>query len=281
MRRLFACLALVLPLVLTIAPAMAADPLPAPISPYVNDFAGIVDEEATANLTTTLTALRHDHGVQMTLVTLAGRAKYGFGSVEDLATTLFNQWGVGDKARNDGIMVLVLPDNREMRLELGSGYSSAYNQVAQEVVDDQFLPAFRRGNYQAGIENGVAAAIARIALPHAEGRAAEPNAKGNALIVGLIAAAVAAGAALLIFWQRISDRFSRCPQCNQRGQTDFQRETLNKATRTTTGLRQINRTCRNCGYHDTTTRVIPMRTSSSSGSFGGGSSSGGGASGRW
>ena len=57
----------------------------------------------------------------MTIITLESQAPYAPDeTLEEFATNLFNNWGIGDAARNDGILVLVLPDDRAMRIELGA-----------------------------------------------------------------------------------------------------------------------------------------------------------------
>lgn len=93
--------------------------------------------------------------------------------------------------------------------------------------------------------------------------------------------AVIAGVA--IFGRRISDRFTRCPECGERG-IHRKKHVLESATRATSGRGERITDCPHCGYHGVVSYTIPRITrssSSSGGSFGGGSSSGGGASGRW
>jgi uncharacterized protein len=254
---------------------------------YVNDYAGIIEEGAEGRITSALKSLRSTAGVEATVLTLHTRRGYATeGSFEDFATGLFNNWGIGNAERNDGILILVISQDREMRVELGAGYSTAFNREAQDIIDRIFLPAFRDGDFTAGIEDGTGAVIARIAEANAAGE--EPTGGSGNSVSGIIGAiigavlAVAMGAA--IFGRRIRDRFSHCPECGTRG-IRTERHTLDAATRSSTGRGEKTTSCRHCGYHGTTFYTIPRITrstsSSSGGSFGGGSSSGGGASGRW
>ena len=265
--------------------AGAAQSYPDYESTDINDFAGVLtDAEVGRSLKDRLVSLRRDKGIEMTVVTLPSQAPFAApgATLEEFATGLFNHWGVGDATRNDGIMVLVLPEDRAMRIELGAGYGRDWDAVAQDIVDDTFLPRFREGNYAAGIMAGSAEVIDRIALPFAEGADA-PQGDG----VPWLAMILMGGAALLMGQARklgdLLTRFLTCPQCGQRGTLRTVRRTVMMATTVSGGLVERTTTCTNCDYHDVRTIHTSRRSSSSgrSSSFGGGRSGGGGASGRW
>ncbi len=261
-----------------------AQPFPNAETTLVNDFAGLLDTGAEAQVADDLQKLRDEHGVEMTVVTIESHNDYGdFSSIEVFATGLFNAWGIGDEDRNDGILVLVARTDREMRIELGSGYGEEWNAVAQTVIDDAFLRAFREDDYQGGIVAGTSEVIRRIAQPNTAGVPSEPSGgKGDAdwAIIGIFGATVAAMLGRGMFGDFMT-RFRACPKCGTRHQRRL-RSVLQRATRTSTGRRRTKYYCTNCDYEDTQITTIPRRTKSrSSSGFGGGSSSGGGASGRW
>jgi len=270
-------------LFLLCAAPLAAQDFPAPLTPYVNDFADLLPEADEAQLTARLENLRTSHGVEMTVVTLRSRADYGpSDTIEEFATGLFNAWGVGDATRNHGILVLVARQDREMRIELGSGYDSGWDWQARVVIEDYFLPSFRADNYLRGILTGTAQTIERIAIAHATGAESPRNSDAPVWIVAMLGFIAVLGLALR---NTISDRlmaFRRCPNCAHRG-LQVARDTLTPASLAAPGQGRRELRCPACDHHDTTIYVIPrMRPKSSSGgSFGGGSSSGGGASGRW
>ena len=90
---------------------------------------------------------------------------------------------------------------------------------------------------------------------------------------------------LVIPYRRFTFRYGPCPKCKRRT-CESKSKTITSATRSSTGLRRITRTCKNCSFTDTRDEVIPVITSSSSSggggggggsSFGGGSAGGGGA----
>ena len=255
---------------------------------YVNDYADIIDEQTEKRLTDQLKTLRQDHDVEATVLTIDSRKTYGDSpSLEYFATGLFNKWGIGNSDRNDGILILVIRNDREMRVELGSGYGTGFNRAAQETIDDYFLPSFRNDKYAQGIERGTTEIIRRIALPFAQGRPEPAESERSGKFDARIAIFIAMISFVLFALRRkIGDlllRFKKCPNCGRSG-LRRKRETLYSATSTTTGQGKSTTTCDYCDYYKTDTYIIPRRSSSStssSGGFGGGSSSGGGASGRW
>lgn len=276
-------------LVLALWPALAGAQLyPDYNSTTVNDFADILPDDTEAAIAAQLDALRDDTGIEMTVVTLTRQETYDpDATLEEFATGLFNHWGVGNAERNDGIMVLVLPGDRAMRLELGAGYGDAWNDVAEAVVQDAFLPKFREGDYPAGITQGVSATIDVIARPFAANspppEPAKPAKSGGLWWLWIFPLGIVG----LIFGAKFRSKMRKCPSCGKRGGLRIEDETLEAATRTSKGRKERKTTCANCDFAQTAIIAIPMvsanRSSSSSGSssFGGGSSGGGGASGKW
>ncbi|MEM9640033.1 MAG: TPM domain-containing protein [Pseudomonadota bacterium] len=123
---------------------------------YLNDYANLLGPEAETRLRAKMVRVYDATGIEMTVLTIARRADYGFdGSNEAFATGVFNDWGIGNAERNDGVLVLVSHLDREMRVELGAGYGTEYNIAMRRVIDDYFLPHFRRDAYEWGIEHGV------------------------------------------------------------------------------------------------------------------------------
>ncbi|SPH17742.1 hypothetical protein DEA8626_01269 [Defluviimonas aquaemixtae] len=268
-----------------------AKPYPEPRDLYVNDFAGVIAGDTETRLAATLAALFDETGVEMTVVTLRSRAEFDDApSTEGFATELFNAWGVGDAGRNDGILVLLLTDDRETRIVLGSAYHQGFDVAAQDIVSRWMVPAFREGRHGEGITAGVAETAERIARRHAASLppAAVPEAeRGFADRFGgwIFAAVFSAIVALGLFERRLRDAFyrlRRCPQCGARGLHRHRDAPENKGTREGR-IGRLTVTCDNCDYRDEREyRVSPRRrTGGSRGSFGGGRSSGGGASGRW
>ena len=277
-------------LFLVVFPVMAlAEVMPGPKSDTVSDFAGILPAADETRIGTLLRDIRAETGVHVVVVTMDRISDHGgWGkTLEAYATALFNQWGIGDRARDDGIMILVVPGTRETRIELGSGYARAYNARAQAVVDTEMLPQFRERLMVQGITDGVLATRAQIIEPFVKG---EWVGLGDLVKMVLIGLGVAGGGAGLIYGGKAAwAAYVRCPQCGQPTLTR-RNEVINHATRYSSGNGIQYQSCPSCGYAAERPYTISAKGDSSSssgggggssGGFGGGSSSGGGASGRW
>lgn len=283
MRRLLILILALWPL--TAASPTAAEPYPAYSSLTVNDFADLLPAETEARIAGQLDDLRTRTGIEMTVVTLASRSAFDTApSLEAFATRLFNGWGIGNATRNDGILILVLAEDREMRIELGAGYNPEYDIPAQDIVNRVMLPDFREGRMAEGIEAGTTATIRDIAERHAEGMPpAEARREGKPWWItplAVIAFAAIAWRALKDQIWRAMGRGATCPNCGHRGLTRA-RQVDQPASRSAAGFGRRLENCPACGWQHEERFTLPRRTRSGGGSFGGGRSSGGGASGRW
>lgn len=249
----------------------------------VNDYADLLSATEESRLRARLSTLKRDTGVEMTVLTLPTQSAYApEKSLEEFATGLFNHWGIGDATRNDGVLVMVLRDDRAMRIELGAAFGRNWDDVAQQVVDTKFLPWFRKDAYESGIMTGSNAVIDDIVTPFLAG-SAPPDIKEPQNFSFWVVAAMVVSIFVMKGRQRLADLFARlrtCPQCGHRG-LRASRSVLHKATRKTTGQGRRVLTCPKCGYTEDNTYTIARISSGSGGSFGGGRSGGGGASGRW
>ncbi len=285
MKRLVALLLCLLPL------AALADPYPGHDSLEVTDLAGVIDADGKARIAEALATLRTETGVEATVLTIASRADYDASdSLESFATGLFNDWGIGNKERNDGILILVVANDREMRIELGAGYGPQYDIPAQDIINAVMLPAFRAGDLSTGIEAGTNAVIDHIALRHAgldprAGATALPEpGTGDSFPGGWIALLFGGAFAALVArgpLGRLLARLRACPKCGHRGLSVTDRvETAATQYQPGQGMRLIR--CPECDWHsEKPYRISTKSKDGSGGSFGGGRSSGGGASGRW
>ena len=269
-----------------------AQTLPQPMSDTVSDFAGLLTPDEESQLTASLQAARVDTGVHITLATMGRIADYGSQgqSIGSYAKKLFNQWGIGDAVRNDGVLILIARDDREMRIALGAGFDPVYDGLAQRVMDRDVLPLFKDGNYPAGISAAVAGVIGRIAVPFAAKTPPKDLAADDGWIFYLvfgIFGVVAAGIAAIAGHRQIGDaltRWQRCPFCGAREQRRSRVVDL-AATKTAAGHGIETTRCGSCQRESTVpyvrSRIGTHTGSGGSSGFGGGGSSGGGATGKW
>ena len=268
--------------------AALAEDRPQPQSDTISDFADILPGADEAEISALIRDIRKETGVHIVVVTMDRISNYGgWGeSIESYATALFNDWGIGDAKRNDGIMLLVVTGTRDTRIELGAGYSKAYDRRAADVIETAMLPEFRERRMALGIINGIKATRDRIVQPFVKG---EWVGLWQTILIGL---GVVGGAAGLIFAGKAAwSAYVRCPQCSQPGLSRWS-EVISHATTYSSGHGITHLSCSLCGYTEDRPYTIAAKRDdndsssgfgggSSSGGFGGGRSSGGGASGKW
>jgi uncharacterized protein len=139
---------------LVLAPAVGQGQprLPDPAGP-VNDFANLLDEATEASL---LELLRDTEAKTTAEIAVATVPTLQGMTVEDYAERLFRTWGIGQEKVDNGVLVLVAPNEREMRIEVGYGLEGVLpDGLAGEIVRTDFLPRFREDDYQGGIVAGV------------------------------------------------------------------------------------------------------------------------------
>lgn len=137
-------------------PALAQNGYPEPIDSYVNDFAEVIDTTTETEIRKLLSDLKADEGVEMTVVTIDSIADYGAEAQDTatFATKLFNTWGVGNINTQDGVLLLVAVEDRAVEIKVGAVYENTLNNAMQGVINENLLPAFRRGDYNGGLYDG-------------------------------------------------------------------------------------------------------------------------------
>jgi uncharacterized protein len=79
-------------------------------------------------------------------------------SIEEAAMAYFNSWGVGDKEKNNGVMLMISREPRRVRIQVGSGLENMLtNDVCQQIVDNNLVPDFEAGSFYTGIQEAVRA----------------------------------------------------------------------------------------------------------------------------
>jgi uncharacterized protein len=131
-----------------------------PLAGRVTDAAHILSPEQQSKLSRKLEALERLTKHQMAIATVPSLGGRG---VADFARDLANSRGVGRKGYNDGVLLLVAPNERKIRIAVGYGLEKTLtHDVCQGIIDKSILPEFRKGDLPAGIEAGTDALIARL-----------------------------------------------------------------------------------------------------------------------
>jgi uncharacterized protein len=136
---------------------LAAVPAVALVLPALNgrvvDEANILDPATRAALTQKLAELEAKTTDQLVVVTL--RSLQGT-SIEDFGVELGRQWRIGQRDKNNGVLLIVAPSERKVRIEVGYGLEGMLTDaVSKLIIENAIVPRFRANDIPGGITRGV------------------------------------------------------------------------------------------------------------------------------
>jgi uncharacterized protein len=132
--------------------AAAAPQFPA-LSGRIVDEANLLSAEDRRALDVELQALEEKSSDQLVIYT--ARSLQGY-EIEDFGYQLGRAWQIGQKGKDNGVVLIVAPNERKVRIEVGRGLEPQLTDVMSKlIIENAILPAFRRGNFAAGIKAGV------------------------------------------------------------------------------------------------------------------------------
>jgi uncharacterized protein len=154
-------------------------PVPAQFIP-VNDFAGILTLAQVNLLSQKIQQYRDSSGHVLVIITHKNLTDAATGeeySIEEAALHYFNKWKIGDKDRNDGVLLFVAVKERKLRIATGKGIDDILtDEICQSIIDNDIVPQFKQQRYYEGIAAAVnsiketlsPAIVAKATLPQAE-----------------------------------------------------------------------------------------------------------------
>lgn len=178
--------ALLLALLAALLPALGHAQTFPPLTGRVVDAAHVLPADVAARLDQKLAALETQSQRQLVVVTLQDLQGY---EISDYGYRLGRAWGIGDKQRNDGALLIVAPKERKVRIEVGYGLEPVLTDgLSTIIIQQQVLPQFKAGDMPGGIEAGVDAIIHQLQLPPEEARKiaaqARPGPAGQSAPIG-------------------------------------------------------------------------------------------------
>jgi uncharacterized protein len=142
----------------------------------VNDNAQILSDSTCKSLTELLKEYEFRTTNQIVILTIPSLEGE---SIEDFANKVFNEWKIGQKDKNNGILIVVVPDERRMRIEVGYGLEGTMTDLsAGRIIRNIMTPRFREGDFNSGINDGTRAVIATLEGSKSA-ETAETNETGN------------------------------------------------------------------------------------------------------
>lgn len=155
---------------LGVAPASAQGGLNFPaLTGRVVDQANLLDAATEQALTEKLGALEAKSSDQLVVVTVNSLQDH---DIADYGYQLGRAWGIGQKEGDNGALLIVAPNEKKVRVEVGYGLEPILTDAfSSQVIQNDILPSFRQGDFQAGVVKGVDALIAQLELDPAEAQA--------------------------------------------------------------------------------------------------------------
>jgi len=145
---------------LTAGAVLAAAPDFPALTGRVVDEAGILSAQAESELVAQLAAHEQTTSNQIVVVTLKSLRGY---EISDYGYQLGRHWGIGQKGRNNGVLLIIAPNERKVRIEVGYGLEGALTDAESRVIIERVIkPPFQQGDYEQGIRGGVNAIFAAL-----------------------------------------------------------------------------------------------------------------------
>jgi uncharacterized protein len=133
------------------ASAFAAE-LPA-LTGRVVDAANVIDAATREQIVEKLAAFETKSSDQVVVVTVPS---LGGEEIEPFSNRLYRAWALGQKQENNGVLLVVAPNDRKVRIEVGYGLEGTLTDLLSKlIIENAIIPAFRSGDYAGGISRGV------------------------------------------------------------------------------------------------------------------------------
>ena len=155
----------------------------------VNDFANILtpeQEEALEQKLVTYDDTTSNQIAVVTLETLIDKRGVEYED-EEVALKILREWGVGQKNRNNGIVILIVPGEKKIRIEVGYGLEGAVPDItAKNIIENDIAPNFRAGNYYRGLDEATSSIILAAAGEYKAPQGYADRGKGKGISLGKI-----------------------------------------------------------------------------------------------
>lgn len=152
-------------LFLCVVTPTAAQTYPKPTG-FINDTADIIPDDQQASLEQQLTQYAADTKNEIAILTITS---LNGENLEDYSVKVFEEWGIGKRAEDNGLLILVAKDERKVRIEVGYGLEPFITDgVAGDIIRTQIGPAFKEERYGEGLTAAVQAIQERISSKSTE-----------------------------------------------------------------------------------------------------------------
>ncbi len=146
---------------ITVANGAAAEVIPPAPPNYFNDYAGRISAATAQRLNAQLEDFEKATSSQVVVAVF--QKMQSDSSLEDYAHRVFQAWKVGQRGKDNGVLLLVFVQERRMRIEVGYGLEGALpDALAKRIIDDEITPRFRNTDFNGGMNAGVTAIMQAV-----------------------------------------------------------------------------------------------------------------------
>ena len=178
---------------------------------FVSNPDGILSNEAVYQIDTTLLRLKEERIAEVAVVAVNEIGM--FDEPREFATELFRHWGIGEKGRDNGLLVLLVLDDGAIEIEVGYGLEGTLpDALCKRIIERIMIPRFKADDFDGGMREGVAALASVLATSQVpDNLTAEED---DDSLVGL---AIFIGTAIVFFALIVLllHLYSRCPKCKK------------------------------------------------------------------
>lgn len=128
---------------------------------YFNDYAQLVQPVIASELDQKLAQFDRDTTNQVLVAIYPGMQSKA--SLTDYTLRLMNNWGVGQKGRDNGVVLFVFIQDHLLRLQVGRGLTGVLpDELCKRIIDDDIAPGFRQKDFEGGLRTGITAILAAV-----------------------------------------------------------------------------------------------------------------------
>ena len=138
---------------MTAGHSFAADDDNIPAKPYawVNDYPNLLRANEEVALNKKLMMYQDTTSTQIFIVIMN---EHGNVPVDMMAVEIGEKWGIGQKNKDNGVIILMYPDDREVSIQIGYGLEQYIpDAIAKRIIENEMIPYFKEGKYYEGLIN--------------------------------------------------------------------------------------------------------------------------------
>jgi uncharacterized protein len=147
-------------LILVSQAVFASDDFPSRSNHLVTDYTNTLSPQEQNQLESKLVDFNNATSTQIAIVIMTSIGGY---EVNDYAAQLGEKWGVGQKGKNNGILILLSMETHDVSIQIGYGLEGAApDMLAKRIIENEMIPSFKQGDFYSGLEKGTNALMALV-----------------------------------------------------------------------------------------------------------------------